>query len=154
MTSRKVLKKVVKSDPSTGADEEAKPVSKEIVAILLGESGVGKSTFINALANYYKSVNFETAEQTDLECLIPAHFTLTDENFQQVVIQLGSDANERKDVGKAATQNAKSHLIRVSDEVNLRLIDTPGIGDADGIKSLLKYLLFVLIVYNLTIKRK
>ena len=109
-----------------------KSTSKEVNVILLGESGVGKSTFINALANYYQSSSFEQAEKNKLKCLIPAHFTITDENFNTVKIELGSHANESNETGMAATQNAMSHYIKISNEITLHVIDTPGVGDPGG----------------------
>lgn len=98
----------------------------------LGESGVGKSTFINALSNYFAYADFEDAEKGLIKCLIPAYFTITDENFNQVKIELGNDSNESRETGKAATQFAKSHFIDIGNNISWHIIDTPGIGDPDG----------------------
>ena len=107
-------------------------IHKEIVVLLLGESGVGKSTFINALANYYTYADFETAGKSAFEFRIPVYFTLTGENLYQVTYKLGTDMNEVQEPGKAATKHAKSHLIRVNEEISLRVIDTPGFCNPNG----------------------
>lgn len=64
--------------------------------------------------------------------LIPAYFTATDENFNQVKIEVGDDQNESKEAGKAATRFAKSHFIEIGGRITLQIIDTPGIGDPEG----------------------
>ena len=45
---------------------------------------------------------------------------------------MGEDANESNEVGKAATQYAKSHFLDISSNKKLHIIDTPGIGDPEG----------------------
>ena len=106
--------------------------NEEYNLILLGESGVGKSTFINAISNYYQHKSFDDAEKSPIKYLIPTQFTITDENFNQVKIKLGDDSNESDQVGKAATQYAKSHYIKINSNKTLHIIDTPGIGDPEG----------------------
>jgi hypothetical protein len=68
-----------------------------------------------------------------MKCLIPAYFTLTDENLNETLVEIGGcDKNETKVAGKAATQNARVHRIDISSKIKLNIIDTPGIGDPDG----------------------
>ena len=100
--------------------------------ILFGESGVGKSTFINAISNYFVHNSFEDARGQPMSYLIPASFSMTDANYKQIKIEIGGDPNEKAVVGKAATQNAKSHYIRIAPTKVLHVIDTPGVGDPDG----------------------
>jgi hypothetical protein len=83
-------------------------------------------------------MKFESFEQAKTlnspECFIPAHFTETDEDYKTVTVKLGTDANEQTNqVGKAATQKAKSHFISIRPDEMLHIIDTPGIGDPEGI---------------------
>jgi hypothetical protein len=84
------------------------------------------------LANYFEYKSFEEAENGSTKHLIPAFFTVTDENFEQRKVEVGDDENESREVGKAATQSAKSHEIDIGGRIRLRIIDTPGIGDPEG----------------------
>ncbi|KAI4462504.1 50s ribosome-binding gtpase [Holotrichia oblita] len=101
--------------------------------LLVGETGVGKSTFINAFMNY---LNFETLDQAEsaktIHSLIPSNFTVTDDKFRPQIVKFGSDANESIVPGASATQSARSYVFETGD-VRIRLIDTPGIGDTRGI---------------------
>ena len=120
----------------------------ECTVILLGESGVGKSTFINALANYLIYNSFEEARKQPMTYLIPASFTLTDKTtFETIKVKCGEDDNELSKVGMSCTQNARSHFIKISNNKRLHIIDTPGIGDTRGasqdkenIENTLKYI--------------
>ncbi|KAK9717876.1 Ankyrin repeats (3 copies) [Popillia japonica] len=101
--------------------------------LLVGETGVGKSTFVNAFANY---LIFETLEQAKesktMYSLIPSNFTLTDVNLEEHLIKFGTDSNESEVPGASATQAARSYVFEIGN-VRIRLIDTPGIGDTRGI---------------------
>lgn len=104
---------------------------KEFNILLLGETGVGKSTFINAFANYLTHLNLAEAVTDELISLIPSKFTVTDDNYEERTIRIGQSENESEKVGASATQNAKSYIFPL-DDVRIRLIDTPGIGDTRG----------------------
>ncbi|CAG9769511.1 unnamed protein product [Ceutorhynchus assimilis] len=110
---------------------------KEINILLLGESGVGKSTFINSFANYMKHENFEAVQRNNLSVLIQARFNIFDKDFKKHLIEIGAnDANEYLADGAAATQDVKTYVFYVYIEnvpYMIRLIDTPGMGDPRGI---------------------
>ncbi|KAF2903724.1 hypothetical protein ILUMI_02432 [Ignelater luminosus] len=104
---------------------------KEFNILLLGETGVGKSTFINAFANYLTYLTLTEAVTDELISLIPSKFTVTDDNYEERTIRIGQSENESEEVGASATQNAKSYIFPL-DDIRIRLIDTPGIGDTRG----------------------
>lgn len=117
--------------PSSGLKEE---YIQEINILLLGETGVGKSTFINAFVNYLTYEELKDAECEDLTWLIPAKFTIADENYENsCTVEIGESDNECQEAGASATQMCKSYVFHV-DDVKVRLIDTPGIGDTRGIE--------------------
>ncbi|CAI2188003.1 19094_t:CDS:1 [Funneliformis geosporum] len=107
---------------------------RKINILLLGETGVGKSTFINAFVNYLKFDTLNDAKIGILEVLIASKFSIMENNFDIKTIQIGDeDTNEKLDtVGMSATQGCKSYVFKVNNKF-IRLIDTPGIGDTRGI---------------------
>ena len=82
----------------------------EINILLLGETGVGKSTFINAFANYLTFKTLDDAEKNELVYLIPFRFTITDENYHLVYVKIGQYVNESFEPGHSATQSCKAYL--------------------------------------------
>ncbi|CAF4623010.1 unnamed protein product [Rotaria sp. Silwood1] len=112
--------------------------SDEIINILLlGESGVGKSTFINALVNYLKFKTLKEAENNPI-VLIPVSFMImTGDNFEEHLVKFeGSNFFSNEDhnhLGQSVTQHCKSYVFTLTDGESrgrkLRIIDTPGIGD-------------------------
>ncbi|XP_030751830.1 uncharacterized protein LOC115879258 [Sitophilus oryzae] len=111
--------------------------SSEINILLLGESGVGKSTFINSFANYLKYKYFDEVEKNELIVLIPSKFHVFDRFFRKKSIEIGpSDDNENLTPGAAATQTVRTYVFNVSIDdkpYKIQLIDTPGMGDPRGI---------------------
>ncbi|CAF3338324.1 unnamed protein product, partial [Rotaria sp. Silwood2] len=67
--------------------------------LLLGESGVGKSTFINAIVNYIKFDKLEQARSGQPIVLMPVSFLLTvGDNFDERIVKFGDeDPNEDHD---------------------------------------------------------
>ena len=119
---------VVKSQPP--------PSKKEINVLILGETGVGKSTFINAFVNYLVFDSLQQAEQSQPVLLIPVSFLMTQaDHFQEVNVKFGNlDKNENfEHEGQSVTQQCKSYIFKLNDQTNLRLIDTPGINDTRGV---------------------
>ncbi|CAG8546467.1 uncharacterized protein OCT59_002347 [Rhizophagus irregularis] len=108
---------------------------EEINILLLGETGVGKSTFINAFVNYLKFDSLSDAKSRNMRVFIPSKFTVTDENCEMKTIKLGDDdSNERLgSVGESSTIWCKSYVFHAPGNKHIRLIDTPGIGDTRGL---------------------
>ena len=111
--------------------------------MLLGETGVGKSTFINALLNYFSYTTLEEAERGELKYAVPSKFTHAGRE-----IKVGADENESQVTGQSATQSPRAHVFAFGGH-SLRIIDTPGIGDTRGIEkdkenieNILKYISF------------
>src|SRR6185312_5955572 len=116
--------------------------------LLLGETGVGKSTFINAFVNYLKFETLYDAKDGELEVLITSKFTVTDENYEMKSIKIGdNDPNELTDgEGTSSTQGCTDYEFMMGNAL-VRLIDTPGIGDTRGLdkdkenfENILKYI--------------
>ena len=108
-----------------------KPI-RELNILFLGETSVGKSTWINGFANYVTYATLSEAENGDDVCLIPTQFTMMDENYEEVEINTGADKNEDQQVGQSSTQMPKTYVFRHKKYV-IRIIDTPGVGDTRGI---------------------
>ena len=106
---------------------------KKLTVLLLGETGVGKSTFINGFVNYLHYGSLREAKEGESRWLIPSHFTITAENFEERRITCGSDPNEVSKVGQSATQSPVTYTFNIP-EITIRIIDTPGIGDCRGIE--------------------
>ncbi|CAG2165373.1 unnamed protein product [Oppiella nova] len=107
---------------------------KKITILLLGESGVGKSTFINAFVNYITYENMYQAKEKPI-CFIPVNFTIADrETYRLRTVTLGTqDNNENtQDATESATQYPKCYKFAIGN-VTLNIIDTPGIADTKGI---------------------
>ncbi|CAF2788644.1 unnamed protein product [Rotaria sp. Silwood2] len=112
--------------------------------LLLGETGVGKSTFINAFANYLLFQSLEQAESNELIVVIPVSFIMTTgENFEERTVKFGEIDNFNNEnfntVGQSVTQHCKSYAfdLKRSNDKNrrrkLRIIDTPDFGDTRGV---------------------
>ncbi|KAF9580895.1 hypothetical protein BGW38_002277, partial [Lunasporangiospora selenospora] len=109
--------------------EKIKLGDDEINILLLGETGVGKSTFINAFANYLQYSTLEAAERMPMTTLIQSSFDL----YNQTVNIGDPDKNEKLAGGQSSTQSCRSYIFPLNDDIKIRLIDTPGIGDTRGV---------------------
>jgi GTP-binding protein EngB required for normal cell division len=108
--------------------------------LLLGESGVGKSTFVNAFVNYLKFKTFEEAETNKPVVLIPVSFLITTgHNFEEHIVKFGESDNLNNEdfdhPGQSVTQQCTSYIFSLNNMNGnkLRITDTPGFGDTRGI---------------------
>ncbi|KAM0353064.1 hypothetical protein ACHAPU_001952 [Fusarium lateritium] len=112
--------------------------------LVLGETGVGKSTFINAFYNFLKFDGFDEAKAANkayLEFAVPCSFSLNLADpsnpygeFTNKRIPVGPQDDETEQDGNdgdSATQRTSIYEMRYRD-TTYRLIDTPGIGDTRG----------------------
>ncbi|KAK6948118.1 hypothetical protein Daesc_009882 [Daldinia eschscholtzii] len=116
--------------------------SENVNILILGETGVGKSTFINAFVNYltFKTLDEAKAEEA-LNWVIPCSFSTQimdrsrpDGAIEQIKIKVGTSDDEHDgSKGASATQRTTVYPVTIGNRT-IRLIDTPGIGDTRGIQ--------------------
>ncbi|XP_054165770.1 uncharacterized protein LOC128963291 [Oppia nitens] len=107
---------------------------KEITLLLLGESGVGKSTFINSFVNYLLFNSLSDAINR-MVCLIPAKFTLTDPKTKKrklMTFGVPTNTENTEKTTESATQYPRCYTFDLGDH-QLNIIDTPGIADTKGL---------------------
>jgi len=106
----------------------------EMNILLLGETGVGKSTWINGFVNYLTYDSLKEAENGKPVSLIPSKFTVRDSNFKEITIIYGVEGTNEatQNVGQSVTQMPQSYVFEMPN-VKIRIIDTPGIGDTRGV---------------------
>ncbi|XP_024399001.1 uncharacterized protein [Physcomitrium patens] len=130
-------------------------VSPNVNILLLGPTGVGKSTFINALANYLTFDTLDEVLDNKLASLIYSKISITTDDYDEREVIVGDDdANEGSNdriTGQSCTQNCKSYPFPIEDGGILRIIDTPGIGDTRGVdedKANMKDVLTYILSYD------
>ncbi|CAF1333807.1 unnamed protein product [Adineta steineri] len=84
---------------------------REINILLLGQTGVRKSTFINAFANYIVNDTLEEAVNDEIQVIIPSSFSYTDQDTfeeKQIAIGFEDEYETFSTEGQSSTQQCRS----------------------------------------------
>ncbi|KAH7259516.1 uncharacterized protein BKA55DRAFT_562682 [Fusarium redolens] len=108
--------------------------------LVLGQTGVGKSTFINSFFNFLTFESFDEAKSArKLAYKVPCSFSVShwnpsdpDQELENRTIRVGSRDDEHDGTaGNSATQKTSIYKVTYND-TRYRIIDTPGICDTRG----------------------
>lgn len=113
--------------------------TETINILLVGDTGVGKTTFINAFVNYLTFQTLDQAQSNTIIIPIPVSFPIDmRHDTRDYVVEAGDltrEGNENfQHPGQSTTQRCKSYVYNLHNRAGtkLRFIDTPGFGDARG----------------------
>lgn len=107
---------------------------KEYNILLLGQTGAGKSMFINSFCNYVRFNDLrEALKAPRIDYCIPTTFPWYDTDDNPLIISVGpeQDDNECQTIGQSGTKCIQSYIFEF-ENIAVRLIDTPGFGDTSG----------------------
>uniref|UniRef100_A0AC34FSA5 AIG1-type G domain-containing protein n=1 Tax=Panagrolaimus sp. ES5 TaxID=591445 RepID=A0AC34FSA5_9BILA len=121
-------------EPTTPVASEKK---KFYNVFILGQSGTGKSTFVNAMTNYlqYESLNKALAAGKPT-CIIPCKFEVQDDDYKSTIVNVGDATNSSEnfnDLGHSVTQKPQEYKFNANKNEIVHLFDTPGLADSRGI---------------------
>ena len=65
---------------------------EDLYVLILGETGVGKSTWINGIANYMQHETLDDSINGEFKVPIPSSFVHTDEDGNEIKIAIGDSS--------------------------------------------------------------
>ncbi|KAM9995497.1 hypothetical protein ACTFIY_001691 [Dictyostelium cf. discoideum] len=125
----------VKEEPKVEKIETPKNTN----ILVLGSTGVGKSTFISSLVNYLKYESLEQAmhlASLDNVATIANKVQIVDSNNVSHNFVVGKSkylSQEHKD-GESVTVKPKRYVIDMGNNKTMTILDTPGVADTRGCK--------------------
>ncbi|CAF1055456.1 unnamed protein product [Adineta steineri] len=132
MTKESVISRLPSPEINTNGSYK-----QAINILLLGGTGVGKSTFINALANYLVNDTFEQALNDTMQVIIPFSFDfITDYHTFETTRVCTGKSDEYEVVDKPSetnTRKCRSFVFTIGNKL-MRVIDTPPVGDTRGVE--------------------
>lgn len=120
--------KILSLNPVYPTPLETIPPGTNMKVLVMGQTGSGKSTFLNMAANYllYGSFGRSPEQQKMLKVIIPTKFLkVTEPGFSN------SEFNV-KNQGKSQTSEPTAYRLGLHDRY-ITFIDTPGMGDTEGL---------------------
>lgn len=121
--------KILSLNPGYPTPLETIPQGTNMKVLVMGQTGSGKSTFLNMAANYllYGSFGRSAEQQKLLKVIIPTKFLkVTEQGFSH------SEYNV-KHQGKSQTSEPTAYRLGLDDRY-ITFIDTPGMGDTEGLQ--------------------
>uniref|UniRef100_A0AC34RJW7 G domain-containing protein n=1 Tax=Panagrolaimus sp. JU765 TaxID=591449 RepID=A0AC34RJW7_9BILA len=121
--------------PETTAEEVMlfEEPKKVYTIVVVGATGVGKSTFISGIANYLKWPKFADALDQKMEICIPVQFMAMRKDKEPEILRAGfeneADNENFNDKGESVTQKPQVHRFDYGENIRIRVIDTPGLED-------------------------
>jgi GTPase SAR1 family protein len=111
------------------------PTKHELNILLMGETGVGKSTWLNGFSTFLKFASFDDAESRMQGEIFPIPVSLTvadPETLKVSTVFSHNDENEdHEKCGRSVTQMPTTYEFWEND-LCVHIIDTPGVGDTRG----------------------
>lgn len=121
--------KILSLNPTYPTPLETIPQGTNMKVLVMGQTGSGKSTFLNMAANYllYGSFGRSPEQQKMLKVIIPTKFLkVTEQGFSNTEHNVTNQ-------GKSQTSKPTAYRLGLHDRY-ITFIDTPGMGDTEGLQ--------------------